>query len=99
MDSQTSWKLKSYIKGGKNFHTGARKIKKVKQVKVIEEVGTRSPSTAGTQELGPQFLCELTISTYRFKNKFLNTMWPHQIPLQPGSGSRAASAESTSASN
>lgn len=70
MDSQTSWKLKSYIKGGKNFHTGARKIKKAKQVEVIEEVATRSPSTAAMQELGPQFLREPTISTYRFKNNF-----------------------------
>ena len=46
MDSQTSWKLKSYIKGGKNFHTGARKMKKVNQFKVIEEVATQAPSTA-----------------------------------------------------
>ena len=45
-------------------------MKKVNQFKVIEEVATQAPSTAAMQELGPQFLCELTISTYRFKNNF-----------------------------
>ena len=45
-------------------------MKKVNQFKVIEEVATQSPSTAAMYKLGPQFLCELTISTYRFKNNF-----------------------------